>query len=314
VGKLRNLRLTLLQITDALSDRQVLERGEKLLGLVNQLQPLTTYLAEAQANLPEDHPWSERAVAARQALLNDVRRLGSGQDGPSAGALARELEGLKADYVSAYAARHRQLVLGPQADDRRQRLYDDARLEALNTLSEIELLPRPELQIWKQAISDLKPCREFHEGLIADAPTCPVCHLRPVGRRHDFRAEQELDRLDACLDDLLTRWRQALRANLSSDTAQRSLAAMSPAERQPIEAFLDQADDDPAIPSGFVNTATQALRGIEALTLPVDQLLEALKGGGLPCTVDELQRRFGDFVRQNMRGRDRSNTRLTLDQ
>jgi hypothetical protein len=313
VGKLRNLRLTLLQITDALNDRQVLERGEKLLGLVNQIQSLTTYLAEAQANLPEDHPWSERAAAARQALLNDVRRLGSGQDGPSAGALARELEGLKADYVSAYAARHRQLVLGPQADDRRQRLYDDARLKALNTLSEIELLPTPELQIWKQAISDLRPCREFHEGLIADAPTCPVCHLRPAGRQSDFRAEQELDRLDARLDDLLTRWRQALRANLSSDTARRSLAAMSPAERQPIEAFLDQADDDPNIPRGFVNTATQALRGIQSLTLPVDELLEALKEGGLPCTVDELQHRFTDFVRRQIRGHDRNNTRLTLD-
>jgi fermentation-respiration switch protein FrsA (DUF1100 family) len=135
-----------------------------------------------------------------------------------------------------------------------------------------------------------------------------------VGRRHDFQAAQELDRLDARLDDLLTRWRQALRANLSSDTARRSLAAMSPAERQPIEAFLEQADDDPAIPRGFVNTATQALRGIEALTLPVDELLEALKAGGLPCTADELQRRFADFVRHHMRGHDRSNTRLTLDQ
>jgi hypothetical protein len=63
-----------------------------------------------------------------------------------------------------------------------------------------------------------------------------------------------------------------------------------------------------------VSAAAQALRGIEALILLVDELLEALKRGGLPCTVDELQRRFVDFVRQNMRGHDRNNTRLTLDQ
>ncbi len=55
------------------------------------------------------------------------------------------------------------------------------------------------------------------------------------------------------------------------------------------------------------------LRGIEALTLPVDGLLEALKAGGLPCTVEELQRRFISFVSQNMRGHDPRNTRLTLD-
>ena len=322
IGKLRNLRLTLLQITDALdpaerdasSDRQVLARGEKLLNLVNQIQPLTTYLAEAQANLPDEHPWSERAAVARESLLSDVRRLGGGQDGPSAPALARELEGLKADYVAAYAERHRQLVLGPQGDDRRVRIYADPRLAALKTLSEIELLPTSELQLWNQTISGLKSCREFHEGLIADAPTCPICHLRPVQRHSDFRAEQALDQLDARLDDLLVRWRQALCANLSSETAQRSLEAMAPAERQPIEAFLAQADDASEVPAGFVDVAVQALRGIEALTLPVDELLEALKEGGLPCTVDELQRRFGDFVRRQMRGHDRGNTRLTLDQ
>jgi hypothetical protein len=45
----------------------------------------------------------------------------------------------------------------------------------------------------------------------------------------------------------------------------------------------------------------------------VDGLLEALKAGGLPCTVEELQRRFISFVSQNMRGHDPRNTRLTLD-
>jgi hypothetical protein len=319
VGKLRNLRLTLQQVMDALDDQKVLERGEGLLDLVNQLQPLTAYLAEAQASLPEAHPWSERAAAARQALLDDVRRLGNGEvHSAHAGALTsrllRELEMLKADYVTAYAELHRGLVLGPQADDRRQRLYDDPRLAALNALSGIELLPVAELEGWKGAITGLQSCRGFHEGAIADTPTCPFCHLRPVGRPGDLRDDTALDQLDARLDDLLARWRQALRANLASETARRSLDAMSPAERQPIEAFLDQADDAPTIPAGFVEVATQALRGIQAVTLPVNELLEALKAGGLPCTVDELQRRFAEFLRAHMRGHDTSNTRLTLDQ
>jgi len=308
IGKLRNLRLTLLQVTEALdpgergasSDRKVLERSEKLLDLVSQLQPLTTYLAEAQANLAAGHPWSEHAAAARQMLLDDVRRLGGGEDGPSVPALVRELERLKADYVTAYAGLHRELVLDPQADDRRQRLYDDLRLRALNVLAGIELLPVAELEGWKGAVAGLQSCRGFHEGAIADTPTCPFCHLRPVQRGGDFQADAALDQLDARLDDLLTRWRQALRANLSSETAQRSLEAMSSAERQPIRAFLDQTDDDSSVPPGFVSAATQALRGIHALALPVDELLEALK------------RRFAEFVRQRMRGHDSRNTRLTL--
>jgi hypothetical protein len=313
VGKLRNLRLTVDQVTEALADQAIVKRAEQLLDLVGRIQPLTAYLAEAQANLPADHPWSQRAEASRQALLEDVRRLGKGEEARTGPALTRELEALKADYVAAYAEFHRQLVLGPQADDRRQRLYNDPRLAALNTLVAIDLLSNAELEAWKQALSTLPTCREFHEGAIADTPTCPSCHLRPAQHHHIGPADRMLDQLDARLDDLLIRWRQALQANLASETAQRSLEAMTADERRPIEQFLEQGDDDPAIPGGFVVAATQALRGIEALTLPVDDLLEALKAGGLPCTVEELQRRFTEFVRGAMRGHDPHNTRLTLD-
>jgi len=315
VGKLRNLRLTVTEITDALQDRAVVQRAEQLLELVSQIQPLTTYLAEAQANMPHEHPWSGQAAAARQALLDGVRRLGKGETTGTGRALARDLEALKADYITAYAELHRSLVLGPQAHDRLLHLRDDPRLAALDELSAIDLLHpnRAELKAWNEAISELRPCREFHEGAIADTPTCPGCELRPAQHHRVIPADRMLEQLDARLGDLLTRWRQALRDALTSETARHSLEAMSPAERKPIERFLSQHDDDPAVPQGFVTVATQALRGIEALTLPVDDLLETLKAGGLPCTLEELQRRFDGFLHGHMRGHDSRNTRLTLD-
>lgn len=316
VGKLRNLRLTGAQVADALEDRKVVGRAGQLLDLVAQIQPLTAYLAEAQANLPDDHPWSERARAARAALLDDVRRLGRGERARlgTVQALQRELESLKADYVTVYAGLHHHLALGPQADDRRRRLHNDPRLAALNTLLAVDLLNRSELDGWKQALAALPTCREFHEAVIASTPTCPHCRLRPAQHHQTIRAEQVLDQLDARLDDLLRRWRQALRANLSSDAVRPSLDAMTLAERRPIEQFLAQPDDDPAIPERFVTAATQALHGIEVLTLQVDDLLAAIKAGGLPCTTEELARRFKEFVQRAMRGHDARNTRLTLDQ
>ena len=314
VGKLRNLRLTLQEIGDALADRDVVDRAAHLLGLVGRIQPVAAYLAEARANLPDDHPWAERADAARQALLADLRQLGNGESEIDALARTRELDTLKADYVAAYAGLHRQLVLGPQADDRRLRLYDDPRLAALNALVEIDLLAlnRAELDGWKQAIAALRPCRGFHEGLLTDSPTCPVCHLRPVQAGHGDVGTM-IEQLDERLDDMLLRWRQALRAALISDAAQKSLGAMTAAERTPIDVFLDQGDADPRIPPGLARAATQALHGIEALTLPVEALIAALKDGGLPCTRDELQARFKQFVQTQMRSHDESSTRLTLD-
>jgi hypothetical protein len=120
--------------------------------------------------------------------------------------------------------------------------------------------------------------------------------------------------LDERLSELLKNWRKALHTNLNSETAQHSLEAMSPAERKPVEEFLNQSDEAESLPLHFVPAAIQALRGIQAVTIPVDKLLQALKTGGLPCTREELQARFKQFLDQQMRGHDSGNTRLTLDQ
>ena len=87
---------------------------------------------------------------------------------------------------------------------------------------------------------------------------------------------------------------------------------MSPTERKPIEEFLKQSDEAESLPTNFVPSARQALHGIQAVTLLVDALLQALKAGGLPCTREELQNRFKQFLDQQMRGYDAGNTRLTL--
>jgi hypothetical protein len=61
---------------------------------------------------------------------------------------------------------------------------------------------------------------------------------------------------------------------------------------------LQQADDDPAIPAELATVANQVLRGLQALPIATADLLEALKEGGLPCTVTDLQQRFNQFIAQ----------------
>lgn len=323
VGKLRNLRKGPGDIETALEYRQTVQRARQLLEVVDQLQPLTTYLAAAQANLPVDDAWTQRAAQSEAAVLEQVRRLGKPAAAPGAAAsaggrllssLQRELNELKAGYISAYAALHRRLALSPAADERRTRLYRDARLTALRELSQIELLARSgELDAWQRGIAALPACREFHEGLVEATPTCR-CGLRPALHPSDApSADTALDSFDQRLGGMLRNWRQALRGNLNSETAQHSLAAMSPAERAPLAAFLAQSDDETALPPGFAAAAIQALSGIEAITLTVDELLAALKSGGLPCTRAELQQRFQQYLDGEMRGHDARNTRLTLD-
>jgi hypothetical protein len=185
----------------------------------------------------------------------------------------------------------------------------------MHALSGIELLTRSgDFEFWKQQLTGLLSCREFHEGAITDSPTCPYCHLRPAQHRGAANSDALVRLLDDKLSNLLKIWRKALQTNLSSETAQQSLEVMSPAERKPIEEFLKQSNEAESVPANFVPAVIQALRGIQAVTIPVDSLLQALKTGGLPCTHEELRNRFKQFLDQQMRGHDAGNTRLTLHQ
>ncbi|MFC2055063.1 DUF6079 family protein [Chloroflexota bacterium] len=315
VGKLRNFRMSRDEVEAALEDRKSIYRIEELVKLVANIQPITTYLVGAQANLAADHPWSERAVNIRQTLIDSVRKFGGGEEGKiSSQTLLKEVESLKADYIKAYTEFHQELVLGPADDDKRRKLYDDPRLKALDTLNKLDLTSGPELETWKGWLTELITCREFHEGVLIDNPTCPYCNLQPKDHKHVGDAKERLTLLDRMLDEMLHGWRKALIDALSSETAMRSVQSMTPSEGKPIETFFKQKGDASTIPPGFVDAAQQALRGISSVTLPVDGLIKALKAGGLPSTLTEMQRRFNDFLKQQMKGHDPDNTRITLDQ
>ena len=119
----------------------------------------------------------------------------------------------------------------------------------MSALSGIDLLTRSgDFEFWKGQITGLLSCREFHEGAIADSPTCPFCHLRPAQHRGAANSDALVRLLDEKLSELLKNWRTALRTNLNSETAQHSLEAMSPAERKPIEEFLNQSDETENLP------------------------------------------------------------------
>lgn len=317
VGKLSNLKVSPQDLKDLPGWRATIHCAEDLLAAASFLRPFTDYLSNAQAYLPDDHPWQERAESLRQRTLKTLRDLARGQAQPDAiSTLQRELETLRKDYIAAYAELHRRHVLGPKTDKERQILYQSPQYHALKTLARIELLRQNAdlLNAWEQAITDLRVCPEFHEGLLKDSAFCPKCRFDPRKLPGDQSAETRLRELENRLNRLLTDWQQALRAALTDESAQASLQAMTPAERQPVEAFLNAADDDPHLPDSLVESVNHALRGIQALQLRAEDLLAALRQGGLPCTVDEFRARFNRFLKDALRGHEEANTRLTLDQ
>ncbi len=317
-GKLRNMTLGTAETEQALADRLVALRTRDVLEVIGHLQPLTSYLSEAGAILPEEYPqpehaWVKRANAARDELLRDIRLLARGEGSVDLVTWRRRLEELRREYIRFYTELHTANVLGPADDDRRARLLRDPRVEQLKTLRHVDILNSQELDRWSKSVEDLPACREFHAGLLEDSPTCR-CGYRPQ-RGGGPTAARRLDMVHEQLALLQSQWHAALRQNLQSETAQQSMTAMTAAERRPIEAYLTTADPaSTPLPDGLVKAINQALRGLQTVAINSQQLLVALQDGGLPCTVEELKQRFERYVRQAMSGHDPRNTRLMIEQ
>ncbi len=313
-GKLRNLPLSTADADIALHDRSKALRIQQVLEVIAQLQPLTSYLGEAAAVLPSDHPWVQQASDARSALLVDVRRLAKGEDRVDLVGWRKRLDDLRRAYITTYTELHTASVLGPADDERRSRLMRSPQVNQLKALSDVDILNKHEFQRWGRAILDIPTCRDFHPGLLEDGPVCPRCTFRPSQANLQVTATRRLDLLLDQLETIQAQWHAALHTNLGSETAQASMRSMTAGERQPIDSYLGLADPaNAALPTNFVDSVNKALRGLQTVTFAPNQLVAALSDGGMPCTAAELEQRFARFMRTVMGGYDPRNTRLTIE-
>jgi hypothetical protein len=276
------------------------------------LQPLATYLAEAQANLSDD-PWLADAAMLKSQLLDALRQLAHGRAPFGISTWKSKLEALKQAYIARYAELHQQARLGPAEDQRRSALLRSPRATQFKALAQIDLFSsQQDYATWTRALTGLQACLDFHTGLLADTPTCPRCNFRATDQ--EGAAATRVSSLDARLDTILQQWHAGLQDALNSDVARTSRAAMTPAERRPLEDYLAQSDPmAQPLNDKLVTAANRALRGLQTVPLAGEELLDAMRQGGLPCTVSELEARFKRYLAQLMRGHDTNNTRLTLE-
>ncbi|MCB0127146.1 MAG: hypothetical protein KDE58_33020, partial [Caldilineaceae bacterium] len=311
-GKLRNLTITAAEAHDAINYRKQVDRIKKVVAVVDQLQAIASYLSEASVLLPAADPWVTEAQTLRRELLNALRAMAKGDATVSGATWQQTLEALKERYRTQYAALHQRYVLHQEGMDRREALMRPPAHAQLHQLAAVDILNANELTAWESACAAIPACGEFHPALLETTPLCPHCGWRS-GQGEQSPAADRLNTLAQRLDLLVSQWHAGLRDALTSSTAQESIAAMTAKERGALDAYLALAEPATAtLPAGLADAANKALRGLTTIDLTVAALVDALKQGGLPCTVQELESRFRRFVAQEMRGHDGESTRLLL--
>jgi hypothetical protein len=293
---------------------QALRDVDALQELVTHLSPVAAYLSTAEAVLPSDHVWVESMKTVRSEVLIQIDDPGKRTAATFRQQTLRRLADLKKAYVQAYLKLHHKARLGVNEDKRKARLMHDGRLQILQRLSTIDLMPRQHLTEFQNRLAGLTSCFALTEQELDATPICPHCSYRPSSSESPSApASAVLDMLDNALDTLVADWTQTLLTNLQDPTAQGNLELLKSEPRKTVDTFLQARALPGELTQEFILAMQEVLSGLIKVPVPIGNLRAALLVGGSPVTPTEMKRRFEDYLNELTKGKEPSKVRIVLE-
>ncbi len=237
-GKLKNFRYSAEEVREQQTALDQLANIEKLQALVTELSPIATYLSKAEAVLPIDHEWNDQVKAARADLL---QQLGSVQERSKSNfrsQVSQRLTELKNSYIRIYAGLYAKCRLTMAEDKRKALLMRDVRLDQLQAISTIDILPSAHLVEYRNKLASLKTQGNLSEKDLQADPVPNNSDFRPINEDLKVSASTKLSHIEDQLDSMVKNWTDTLLENLDDPTTKDSLGLLSASDRSPIDAFI----------------------------------------------------------------------------
>ncbi|MCY3016303.1 MAG: DUF6079 family protein [Planctomycetota bacterium] len=312
-GKLKNFSKSVLEIHGQVPALDVIKQIEDLNRLVQELTPQSGYLGTAAAVLPPTDPWRTQLEAVRNEWRAKLMDPAARSAADFRQKISRALRKMKDDYKSAYFNLHKKARLGANEDTKKKELLKDFRLESLKKLAGVSLLSHSTLSELQSRLAKVQTCFTLVKDDLDASAICPHCNFRPQEENLGASGAAVLDQIDKQLDELLANWTTTLIDNLDDPIACKSIKLLPDGQKVAIQAFLKAKKLPEKIDNDLVQGMQQALSGLEAIQVKPADLLEALGEGGAPCTVEQIQARFVEFVTKITRGKEPSKVRLVID-
>jgi hypothetical protein len=288
---------------------------DELGALLQQTNPLTSYLGKAEALLDANHPWQEIVRAARADLIARIASPKQRSESDFKRSLTHTLGDLKTKYQDAYLTAHERSRLGANDDKRKANLAKDSRLAQLQKIAGVEMMPTQQLRDFENKLFALKTCFQLGRPDLESDPLCPHCGFRPAEEPATNEAAKKIiTGLDEILDAIIRGWTETLRSNLEDPTVSGNIDLVTDtAGKRELQKFLKSKQlPDPVSPA-FIRALQDVLSGLQKVTLTSGDVLNALSEGGLPCTVADLRERFDRYVAKLTKGKDASKVRIVIE-
>ena len=313
-GKLKNFSKSITEIQSQADNLDLVKQIEDLNGLVQELLPLTGYLGTAAAVLPPTDPWRAQMETVRSEWRGKLIDPTARNTADFRQKINRALSKVKDDYKTAYFNLHKKARLGVNEDGKKKELLKDTRLECLKKLAQgVSLLPHSSLTDLQTRLAKLQPCYTLVKDDLDASAICPHCNFRPQEESLGASGMAVLQQIDQQFDGLLDTWTKKLLEELGDPTAKKSINLLPSEQRTAVTGFVKAKKLPEKISNDLVQGMQTALSGLIAISVRPDELLDAMSGGGAPCTMEQLRTRFDEFLQKITRGKEATKVRFVIE-
>jgi len=314
-GKLKNFLHSQADIRGQKPNLDALIEVEELIKLVTDVGPQTAYLETAEAVLPSDHAWRDKVRDARGEIMKKATSPKHRADAAFQRDLGRTLADLKAQYKEEYIKLFQRCRLDRNGDRKKGKLTKDSRLAQLRKLRGVEMMPTQELQSYEDNLLGLKSDWSITKDALDGAPI--YGEFRPADEYDRFRkvsAADQLAHLEDELDTLVENWTRVLSENLADPTVKEKIELIANASgRKAVQAFIMSGELPEEIDNTLIKALQEVLSGLEKVTVTTAIIATALTKGGMPCTPQQFEDRFGHYVKSLTKGKDAAKVRIVIE-
>lgn len=315
-GKLKNFRHSVDDVRSHKPGLEQLENIEQLQQVLKELSGLAMYLSKAEAVLPIAHAdvegWQSRLKAVRLDLLEALGDANKRIRSDLQSKAINQLTDLKKEYIHIYSALFARARLTVSEDKRKRELLNDPRIEQLQALSTVDILPSNQLNEFRNTLASLKAASPLSEKDLEVDPIPRNSDFQPNHEDLSISAFHKLEHLEHKLGHLVQDWTKNLLDNLEDPVTQDSLNLLPDDDRTQIDGFISDKSLPQPVESSFVKALRQVLQGLVPVELTSHQIEQALFGQGSAATVDQLKYRLDLFLTEQCRGQDISKVRIVL--
>jgi hypothetical protein len=312
-GKLKNFRYSVDEIKNHGKSIAMIEDIEILKEFSVSQSNIISWLSTAEGTLPKEHDWVDRLHTAKQDIIDLLQNTKPQDIKKQAETISTALNDLKKEFMKTYSDLHTRSRLGVNDDKRKAKLMSDQRLQTLQKLAGIDLMPVLQLTDFQNRLTSLKSCFNLTEQELESSPICRHCGYRPINETGSAVSKHMIDNLDDELDSLVTSWTKTLIGNLEDPITQANLNLLKIEERKNIEEFINSGELPTPVDSNFVYSLKEVLSGLIKVAVKSQDLQQALQLDQGPTTPIEMKKRFEEYIDRLTQGKDQAKVRIVIE-